>query len=99
MFLAKVIGNAVSTQKDRRLVGSKLLLIIPIDNRQEYETAVSGPLEKNMLVAVDMVGAGVGEIVIATSGTPAVHATEVADSPVDCAIIGIIDTVDIVTDI
>lgn len=99
MFLAKVIGNAVSTQKDQRLVGSKLLLIIPIDNRQEYETAVSGPLEKNMLVAVDMVGAGVGEIVIATSGTPAVHATETADSPVDCAIIGIIDTVDIVTGI
>ena len=95
MFLAKVIGNAVSTQKDRRLVGSKLLLIVPIDNAAEYEMAVKGPLEKDMLIAVDMVGAGVGEIVIVTTGTPAVHATDQADSPVDAVIIGIIDTVDI----
>ena len=99
MFLAKVIGNAVSTQKDHRLVGSKLLLVIPIDNRQEYEAAVNGPLEKDMLIAVDLVGAGVGEIVIVTCGSPAVNATETADSPVDAAIIGIIDTVDIVTGI
>ena len=99
MFLAKVIGNAVSTQKDDRLIGSKLLLIIPIDNRREYETAVNGPLEKDMLIAVDKVGAGVGEIVIVTTGTPAVHATGVPDSPADAAIIGIIDTVDIVSDL
>lgn len=96
MFLAKITGNAVSTQKDERLIGSKLLLVIPIDNPQEYEAAVNGTLEKDMIIAVDMVGAGVGEIVIVTTGTPAVNATGVPNSPVDAAIIGIIDQVDIV---
>ncbi|MGC3994603.1 MAG: EutN/CcmL family microcompartment protein [Propionicimonas sp.] len=86
MFLAKVRGTVVSTSKDERLVGFKLLLIHRIGIDDEY---IGMPQ-----VAVDTVGAGVGELVIVTGGSSARVAAR-PDSPIDATIVGIVDTVEI----
>ncbi|MFT4110962.1 EutN/CcmL family microcompartment protein [Propionicimonas sp.] len=86
MFLAKVRGTVVSTSKDERLVGFKLLLIQRIGIDDEY---VGMPQ-----VAVDTVGAGVGELVIVTGGSSARVAAR-PDSPIDATIVGIVDSVEI----
>jgi microcompartment protein CcmK/EutM len=85
MLLAKVVGTVVATRKDERLVSSKLLVARPIDP--------SGKPEGNYLVAVDTVDAGVGETVLIVSGSSARMATGLKDTPVDAAIVGIVDHV------
>lgn len=87
MFLAKVRGTVVSSSKDERLVGFKLLVVERIGIRGEY---VGLPQ-----VAVDTVGAGVGATVIVTGGSSARFAATRADSPIDSTIVGIVDTVEI----
>lgn len=87
MLLAKIIGTVVATRKDQRLVSSKLLVAQPIDPR--------GKAEGTCLVAVDTVDAGVGETVLIVSGSSARMASGLKDSPVDAAIVGIIDVVDL----
>ena len=88
MILGKVIGTVVSTRKDERLVGSKLLLVQP--------GLPEGESQGVPLVAVDTVDAGVGETVLVVSGSSARMATGLKDHPVDAAIIGIVDTVNLV---
>ena len=87
MLLAKIVGTVVATRKDPRLVSNKLLLARPVDPR--------GKAEGNYLVAVDTVDAGVGETVLVVSGSSARLAAGMKDCPVDAAVIGIIDTVDV----
>lgn len=88
MILGKVIGTVVSTRKDERLVGSKLLLVQP--------GLPEGDSQGVPLVAVDTVDAGVGETVLVVTGSSARMATGLKDHPVDAAIIGIVDTVNLV---
>ncbi|GAB6171799.1 EutN/CcmL family microcompartment protein [Paradesulfitobacterium aromaticivorans] len=86
MYIGKVVGTVVSTSKDVRLIGSKLLLIVPLSfhsGRADYP-----------LVAVDSVGAGVGETVLYVKGSTASRSAA-KDSPVDCAIVGIIDDLEV----
>jgi microcompartment protein CcmK/EutM len=90
MFLAKVIGNVVATQKNPRFQGMKLLLIQPYITR-EGKLVVSG----SSVVAVDSVGAGEGEFVMFTQGSSARLTEMTKDSPVDTVIIGIVDTVEV----
>ena len=90
MFLAKVIGNVVSTQKNVRFLGSKLLLIQPYITR-EGKLVESG----SSVVAVDSVGAGEGELVMFTQGSSARLTDSTKDCPVDAVIIGIVDTVEL----
>jgi len=66
MFIAKVIGNVVSTQKSEKFRGMKLLLVQPYINR-ESKLEISG----SSVVAVDSVGAGIGECVLFTQGSSA----------------------------
>jgi ethanolamine utilization protein EutN len=87
MFLAKVRGTVVSTSKDERLVGFKLLIIQRIDIDENY---VGIPE-----VAVDTVGAGIGAVVIVTKGSSARFAADRSDSPIDSTIVGIVDTTEI----
>lgn len=86
MYLAKVIGTVVSTSKDERLVGSKLLLTQRVDQ--------SGNLIDGQEVAVDTVGAGTGETVIITKGSSARFAAEHLETPLDATIVGIVDVVE-----
>ena len=90
MFLAKVIGNVVATQKDSRFQGMKLLLIQPYINKDRVLTA-SG----SSVVAVDSVGAGQGECVLFTQGSSARLTDRTKDAPVDAVIVGIVDTVEV----
>ena len=87
MLLARVVGTVVATRKDPRLVSHKLLVVRPMDPR--------GKAEGNYLVAVDTVDAGTGETVLIVSGSSARMATGMKDVPVDAAIVGIIDTVEV----
>ena len=87
MIIGRIIGNIVATRKDPRLEGKKLLLVRPITLRGEDES--------NYLVAVDTVGAGFRERVLVVSGSSARMAEGLKDRPVDAAIIGIIDTIEV----
>ncbi len=88
MLIAKVLGTVVATRKDPRLVSSKLLVVRQVDPR--------GKTDGNYLVAIDTVDAGVGETVLVVSGSSARMASGLKDCPVDAAIVGIIDTVEVV---
>jgi len=90
MILAKVVGTVVATRKDERLVASKLLIARPLDP--------SGKPDGNYLVAIDTVDAGFGETVLIVSGSSARMAAGLKDSPVDAAIVGIVDTIDVPAD-
>jgi microcompartment protein CcmK/EutM len=90
MFLAKVIGNVVATQKDPKLQGSKLLLIQPYIARDGALVA-SG----SSIVAVDSLGAGDGECVLFTQGSSARLTPLTREAPVDAVIVGIVDTVEV----
>ena len=87
MLLAKIVGTVVATRKDERLLSAKLLVSRPIDP--------SGKPEGTYLVAVDTVDAGVGETVLIVSGSSARMASGLKDCPVDAAIIGVIDHIEI----
>ncbi len=90
MFLAKVIGNVVSSHKNARFQGMKLLLIQPYVTR-EGKLVESG----SSVVAVDSVGAGESELVMFTQGSSARLTDTTKDCPVDTVIIGIVDTVQV----
>ncbi len=87
MYLAKVRGTVVSTSKDERLIGFKLLVVHRLD--------IDGGYTGIPTVAVDTVGAGTGETVIVTTGSSARFAAERSSSPIDATIVGIVDTVEI----
>jgi ethanolamine utilization protein EutN len=93
MFLAKVEGSVVATKKDASLSGRKLLLLRPqlVDDKDptRFRPGV------NTIVAVDSVGAGIGEMVMFTQGSSARLAPSLKDTPVDAVIIGIVDVVDV----
>ena len=86
MIIARILGTVVSTQKDPRLLGKKLLIVKPIN--------LDGSDQNGYLVAVDTVGAGFHEKVIVVVGSSARMAEGNKDCPVDSAIIGVIDTFD-----
>jgi len=91
MFVAKVTGSLVSTQKTDSMVGRKLLLVEPYRVDQESGETMVGT--GRSLVAVDTVGAGEGEYVLITQGSSARLTPETKSLPVDTVIIGIVDTV------
>jgi microcompartment protein CcmK/EutM len=90
MFIAKVIGNVVSTQKNAKFQGMKLLLIQPYIAK-ESRLEASG----SSVVAVDSVGAGVGECVMFTQGSSARLTPATKDAPVDAVIVGIVDVIEV----
>ncbi len=85
MILARVVGTVVATRKDPRLEGKKLLILKPV--------SPEGKDESGYVVAVDTVSAGYKEKVLAVSGSSARMAEGCKDTPVDAAIIGIVDDV------
>lgn len=88
MLLARVMGTVVSTQKNRRLEGAKLLLVQPL--------ALDDTPRGSELLAIDAVGAGVHEkVLIVLEGRAAGEALGRRGAPVDAAIVGIVDQVDL----
>ena len=90
MFIAKVIGNVVATQKNEKFQGMKLLLVQPYITKDRALVA-SG----SSIVAVDSVGAGIGECILFTQGSSARLTPQTKDAPVDAVIVGIVDTVEV----
>lgn len=91
MFLAKVTGTVVSTQKVETMTGHKLLTVEPlrVDPQGRERLASTG----RTFVVVDTVGAGQGEMVLIVQGSSARLTPETEKLPVDAAIIGIVDSV------
>jgi microcompartment protein CcmK/EutM len=89
MLLARILGSVVATRKDPRLEGKKLLVVGPVD------AAEPGERRGAPLVAIDTVGAGFRETVLVVQGSSARMAQGCNDCPVDAAIVGIVDTVDV----
>lgn len=87
MYYAEVIGTVWATQKYTTLVGSKLQFIQPLD--------FSGNKTGSPIIAVDTIGAGVGERVIYVTSTEAIIPLPVDSAPVDASIVGIVSQVDI----
>ena len=88
MQLARVIGDVVATRKDENLTGLKLLILQPL--------AADGTATGRTLIAVDSVGAGVGETVFFVRGKEASFPYYPTEVPADAGIVGIVDHVDVI---
>lgn len=88
MNICRVIGTVVSTTKDEKLRGKKLLIVEPVDMRTQES-------DGKPLVAIDTVYAGINEIVMVVSGSSARQTEITKGTPVDAAIMAIIDTIEI----
>ena len=84
MIIGKVTGSIVSTRKHENLVGNKFMIVEPI-------SMMNG--EQKQLVAIDNIGAGIGEYMLVAQGGAARIGSGVPDSPIDAAIVGIIDDI------
>ena len=93
MFVAKVTGSLVATQKVSTMVGYKLLIVEPY--RLEPKERKSLTTTGRTFVAVDTLGAGEGEFVLITQGSSARMTPETKNMPIDTVIIGIVDQVHI----
>jgi len=93
MFLARVEGSVVATKKDASMSGRKLLVVRPqlVDDKDPTKFRPGA----NTIVAVDSVGAGIGELVLFCQGSSARLAHNLKDAPVDAVVIGIVDVVDV----
>jgi ethanolamine utilization protein EutN len=88
MQVGRVVGTLVATRKDERLVGAKLLVVRTMDPGFKEE--------QGYVVAVDTVDAGLGDRVLLVSGSSARLAQGMKDAPIDAAIIGVVDEVELV---
>lgn len=91
MHLGRIIGTVVATRKDEKLIGNKLMITQPLNLKLESKG--------DPIIAVDTVGAGIGELVIYTTGTAGRIAARKLDSPIDVSIIGIVDEIDVREDL
>ena len=87
MLIAKVIGTTVSTIKDEKLVGRKLLILRQTDER--------GAESGKPFVAIDTVDAGQGDLVLTASGSSARQTNITKDTPVDAVIMAVIDSLEV----
>ncbi len=81
MIIGKVVGSVVSTRKCDNLVGNKFMIVEPIPSLRV----------DNRIVAIDKIGAGIGEYVLVAQGSAARVGCDMERAPVDAAIVGIID--------
>ena len=81
MVVGKVVGSVVATRKNERLLGNKFMIVEPLKNMKE----------SGRIIAIDNVGAGIGEIVLVATGSAARIGCGMNEAPVDAAIVGIID--------
>ena len=82
MLAGKVVGSVVSTRKNDRLIGNKFMIVEIVDSMRA---------KAQQLIAVDNIGAGIGEYVLVAQGSAARIGCDMQDAPIDAAIVGIID--------
>ena len=81
MIIGKVIGSIISTRKQENLVGNKFMVVEPLD----------GMAGAGRIVAIDNIGAGIGETVLVAQGSAARIGCGMLEAPIDAAIVGIVD--------
>jgi ethanolamine utilization protein EutN len=91
MFLAQVTGHVVATQKVAAMVGKKLLVIEPLRVDEASGERLRGT--GRTIVAVDSLGAGIGQVVLVCQGSSARLTPETGELPIDAVVIGIVDSV------
>lgn len=82
MIAGKVVGSIVATRKNEKLIGNKFMIVEIVGNMSN---------KAKQLIAVDNIGAGIGEYVLVAQGSAARIGCDMGDAPVDAAIVGIID--------
>lgn len=82
MIVGKVVGSIVSTRKNENLIGNKFMIVEPVSSMKA---------QGGTLVAIDNIGAGIGEYVLVACGSAARIGCDMEKAPVDAAIVGIID--------
>ncbi len=82
MIIGKVVGSLFSTRKSEKLVGNKFMIVEPVESMKNTGSR---------LIAIDIIGAGIGEYVLVAQGSAARIGCDMADAPIDAAIVGIID--------
>ncbi len=82
MIVGKVVGSVIATRKNEYLVGNKFMIVEPLEGMKS---------ENKRMVAIDNVGAGIGEIVLVALGSAARIGCGLEKAPVDAAIVGIVD--------
>lgn len=82
MIAGKVVGSIVSTRKNENLIGNKFMIVEPVPRMNSNHSE---------LVAIDNIGAGIGEYVLVACGSAARVGCNMEKAPVDAAIVGIID--------
>ena len=87
MLIGKVVGTVVATRKEEEIEGLRLLVVRGLD--------LEGKPTSTMVVAVDAVGAGVGEVVLYASGSSARQTRVTKDRPVDATIMAIVDEIEV----
>jgi len=88
LILGKVIGTVWSTRKDENLVGAKFLIVRQLN--LDYT-----PKDDSFIIAVDSVGAGVGEIVLVAQGSSARQTDITKNKPIDAVVMAIVDKLDV----
>lgn len=88
MIIGEIVGNVVSTNKAEELTGKKMLIVQPVDMTTLEK-------EGKPLVSIDTVGSGNGEIVMVVGGSSARQTNLTKDTPIDSAIVGVINTIEI----
>ena len=93
MFIGRITGSIVSTHKVESMVGQKLFIVEPlrVDEKKKDSLKTTG----RTFIVVDAVGAGEGEIVLCVQGSSARFTDQTKSLPIDAAIVGIIDTVQV----
>lgn len=87
MLIARVVGDVVSTIKDDKIVGRKLLIV--------REVTVENEIVGKPIVAVDTVDAGIGDVVLIAQGSSARQTTYTKDTPTDAVIFAIVDSLEV----
>ena len=82
MIIGKVVGSLFSTRKSEKLVGNKFMIVEPVEDMRSTGSR---------LVAIDIIGAGIGEYVLVAQGSAARIGCDMEGAPIDAAIVGIID--------
>ena len=82
MIAGKVVGSIVATRKNDNLIGNKFMIVELVDSMSE---------KAKQLIAIDNIGAGIGEYVLVAQGSAARIGCDMEGAPVDAAIVGIID--------
>jgi microcompartment protein CcmK/EutM len=91
MLIGRVVGTCVATRKDEKLEGMTMLIV--------QQTDVSGKNTGGVVVAIDSVGAGTGELVLFAVGSSARQTQTTQNKPVDAVIMAIVDTLELSSDI